>query len=54
MMPGERRVDYIADFGYSDKNGNEVVEDVKWVRTQAYVIKRKLMLWRHGIRIREV
>lgn len=53
-LPGERPVDYIADFVYRDKNGNEVVEDVKGVRTPAYVIKRKLMLWRHGIRIREV
>ena len=53
-MPGERPVDYIADFVYRDKDSNEVVEDVKGVRTQAYVIKRKLMLWRHGIRIREV
>lgn len=53
-LPGERPVDYIADFVYRDKNGNEVVEDVKGVRTPVYVIKRKLMLWRHGIRIREV
>lgn len=53
-MPGERPVDYIADFVYRGKDGNEVVEDVKGVRTPVYVIKRKLMLWRHGIRIREV
>ena len=53
-LPGERPVDYIADFVYRDKDGNEVVEDVKGVRTPVYVIKRKLMLWRHGIRIREV
>lgn len=53
-LPGERPVDYIADFVYRDKNGNEVVEDVKGVRTPVYVIKRKLMLWRHGIRIQEV
>lgn len=31
-----------------------VVEDVKGFRTKEYVIKRKLMLWRYGIRIREV
>lgn len=53
-LPGERPVDYIADFVYRDKDGNEVVEDVKGVRTPVYVIKRKLMLWRHGIRIMEV
>ena len=53
-MPGERPVDYIADFVYRDKDGNEVVEDVKGVRTREYVIKRKLMLLRYDIRIREV
>ena len=53
-LPGERPVDYIADFVYRDKNGNEVVEDVKGVRTPVYIIKRKLILWRYGIRIREV
>lgn len=53
-LPGERPVDYIADFVYRDKDGNNVVEDVKGVRTPVYIIKRKLMLWRHGIRIREV
>lgn len=51
---GERPVTYVADFVYKDKDGNEVVEDVKGVRTDAYIIKRKLMLWRYGIRIREV
>lgn len=50
----EQKCSYIADFVYLDKNGNEVVEDTKGVRTKEYVIKRKLMLERHGIRIREV
>ncbi len=50
---GERAVTYIADFVYTE-NGETVVEDAKGVRTQAYVLKRKLMLERHGIRIREV
>ena len=49
----EQAVYYIADFVYWDETGC-VVEDVKGVRTEAYVIKRKLMLERHGIRIREV
>ena len=31
-----------------------IVEDAKGVRTDTYIIKRKLMLERHGIRIREV
>ncbi len=50
----EREVDYVADFVYRDKNGNEVVEDSKGVRTKDFVIKRKLMLWVHGIKVREV
>lgn len=43
---------YIADFVYW-KDGKQVVEDVKGVKTDTYIIKRKLMLWVHGIRILE-
>lgn len=50
----ERPVTYIADFVYTDKDGQQVVEDTKGVRTKEYIIKRKLMLYRYGIRIREV
>lgn len=50
----ERAVKYIADFVYKDKQGNTVVEDTKGVRTKEYVIKRKLMLYFHGIRIKEI
>lgn len=49
----EQSCDYIADFVYRE-NGRQVVEDTKGVRTADYVIKRKLMLWVHGIKIREV
>ena len=49
----ERECSYKADFVY-DEDGKTVVEDVKGFRTKEYVIKRKLMLWRYGIRIREV
>lgn len=49
----ERAVKYKADFVYND-SGETVVEDVKGFRTKEYVIKRKLMLLNHGIRIREV
>ena len=49
----ERECSYIADFVYIE-NGKKVVEDTKGVKTKDYVIKRKLMLWVHGIRIREV
>ena len=48
----ERPVRYVADFVYLE-NGIEVVEDCKGVRTKEYVIKRKLMLFLKGIRIRE-
>lgn len=50
----ERECSYIADFVYTDANGNRVVEDTKGFKTKDYIIKRKLMLWVHGIRIREV
>ena len=54
---GERACTYIADFVYIDrKTGEKIVEDVKSpaTRTEAYRIKRKLMLYVHGIRIREI
>lgn len=44
---------YVADFLYFDENGELVVEDVKGHKTEAYKIKKKLMLWVHGIRIKE-
>lgn len=51
----ERKVEYIADFVYIDcTTQEEIVEDVKGVRTKEYVLKRKMMLWFHGIRIKEV
>lgn len=49
----ERAVNYVADFVYH-QNGLKVVEDTKGMRTKDYIIKRKLMLWVHGIRIREI
>ena len=48
----ERKVTYIADFVY-EKAGETVVEDCKGMRTKEYIIKRKLMLYQHGIRIVE-
>ena len=50
----ERAVAYVADFVYRDRDGKQVVEDAKGMRTREYVIKRKLMRWIHGITIREV
>ena len=49
----ERAVKYRADFVYIE-NGETVVEDVKGVRTKEYIIKRKLMMQKYGIRIKEV
>ena len=49
----ERAVYYIADFVYME-NGKLVVEDTKGVKTKDYIIKRKLMLYIHGIRIIEI
>lgn len=49
----EKSVVYVADFVYFE-NGKRVVEDTKGVRTPEYIIKRKLMLHKYGIRIREV
>lgn len=51
----EKPVYYFADFVYVDVfTGNTIVEDAKGMRTPAYILKRKLMLFVHGIRIQEV
>lgn len=66
----ERAVTYTSDFEYyvlkdlrqktvmadhrSKTVGEHIVEDVKGVRTNEYVIKRKLMLHKYGIRIQEL
>ncbi len=47
-----RACSYIADFTYQE-HGKLVVEDCKGYKTEAYKIKKKLMLWVHGIRIKE-
>jgi len=49
----EQQVVYKADFVYQ-QDGKTVVEDTKGVRTTDYIIKRKLMLWVHKIKIKEV
>lgn len=49
----ERAVTYKADFTYY-KNGKLVVEDVKGVKTKDYIIKRKLMLYVHNIKLVEI
>lgn len=49
----ERPSYYIADFVYEDKNGDTVVEDCKGYRTDVYKLKKKMLLYRYGIRILE-
>jgi hypothetical protein len=49
----ERECSYVADFVYQ-MDGEMVVEDTKGVKTKDYIIKRKLMLYVHGIRVKEV
>lgn len=50
----EKATKYLADFTYRDKAGVLVVEDVKGAVTPEYRLKRKLMLWVHGIEIQEI
>ena len=48
----ERPCDYIADFVYYE-SGSRVVEDCKGMRTDVYKIKRKLILEKYNISIKE-
>ena len=51
----ENSVVYVADFVYKDHDtGQIIVEDAKGQRTKEYIIKRKLMLYLKGIRIKEI
>lgn len=45
---------YIADFSYLTKEGVEIVEDVKGVRTPLYRWKKKHVEAQYGITIREI
>lgn len=53
----ERPCSYVADFVYI-QNGEKIVEDVKGYKKgtayAVFTIKRKLLLYMHGIRIKEV
>jgi hypothetical protein len=49
----ELECSYVADFVYTE-NGKTVVEDTKGFKTKDYILKRKMMLHFHGIRIKEV
>lgn len=50
----EKSCCYVADFVYDTADGLTVVEDTKGVKTPEYIIKRKLMLHKYGIRVKEV
>ena len=45
---------YVADFAYVDAAGDDVVEDVKGVRTPVFKLKAKLMKAVHGITVEEI
>lgn len=49
----ERASSYIADFVYT-QDGETIVEDAKGFKTEAYKLKRKMMIFRYGIWINEV
>lgn len=53
----ESETSYIADFVYKDETSSEIVEDTKGYKKgagyQLFVIKRKLMLQKYGVRIKE-
>ena len=51
----EKAVKYVADFVYTE-DGMMIVEDVKSKATQTkeFIIKRKLMLYIHGIKVKIV
>lgn len=55
---GERASYYVADFAYYDRrHDKEIVVDVKSAFTRkmpVYVLKRKLMLFVHGIKVVEI
>ena len=51
----EREVAYYADFVYRlTDSGTLIVEDTKGVKTTEYILKRKMMLYFHKIRIKEL
>ena len=50
----ERAVVYKADFVVKELNNSETIIDVKGIRTQLYILKRKLMLFVYDIKIKEI
>lgn len=56
ILDGKRKAirRYMADFSYSDADGNLVVEDVKGYKTELYKLKRHLVKEIHGIEVVEI
>lgn len=50
----QRAAYYVADFVYTDKDGNQVVIDAKGFRPYEYELKKKMMRAFLGITIKEV
>lgn len=46
-------IEYVADFVYTTKDGEEIIEDVKGIKTDVYKLKKKLMKELRGIEILE-
>lgn len=40
-----RKIEYVADFLYIDKDDNAIVEDVKGMLTAVYKLKKKMFLY---------
>lgn len=46
-------IEYVADFVYTTKDGEQIIEDVKGMKTDVYKLKKKLMKELRGIDILE-
>ena len=46
-------IEYVADFVYTTKDGQQITEDVKGMKTDVYKLKKKLMKELRGIEILE-
>ena len=53
VVNGEKICTYIADFRYKERDGTEIVEDCKGMKTAVYRLKKKLMRAVCGIVILE-
>ena len=49
-----RKIEYVADFQYLDKDGNIVIEDVKGFVNQIYTLKKKIFEYMYDYTIIEI